>query len=248
MRVPSALSTGPAPAPRPNLSVYLSEQILTLIRDRELKPGDRLPSARDLAVQFSVATPTIREALRRLQATGLIDIRHGSGIYVRREADRFMLSNPAYGPLEAQTIMQVLDARLLIEPHLAGLAAVNAGPEGIARLQSVMASAEGALDRPDERYLRANFEIHSAIARLSGNLVLAHVVESLLEMHATELHVVDPDDAFAEIYSRDNAHHRRIVEAIVARDSAGAIEAMQRHLEAARHSIARRAVQSDEGH
>jgi len=249
MRVPSALSTGPAPAQRPNLSAYLAEQILAMIRDRELKPGDRLPSARDLAVQFSVATPTIREALRRLQATGLIDIRHGSGIYVRREGDRFMLSNPAYGPLEAQTIMQVLDARLLIEPHLAGLAAVNAGVEleGLARLQSVLAAAEGALDRPDERYLRANFEIHSAIARLSGNLVLAHVVESLLEMHATELHVVDPDDAFAEIYSRDNAHHRLIVDAVAAGDAAGATQAMQRHLEAARHSIERRAAQSEEG-
>src|SRR5215217_702752 len=83
-------------ATRPNLSVYLSQQILNLIRDRHLKPGDRLPSAKDLAAQFSVATPTMREALRRLQATGIVDIRHGSGIYVRRDRERMMLSNPGY--------------------------------------------------------------------------------------------------------------------------------------------------------
>ena len=90
---------------KPNLSNYLAQQIQSLIRERDLKPGERPPSAKSLADQFNVATPTIREALRHLQATGMIDIRHGSGIYVRRQSDRLMLSNPGYGALETKTIL-----------------------------------------------------------------------------------------------------------------------------------------------
>src|SRR5688572_14604442 len=131
---------------RPNLTVFLSQQLMQLIRDQDLKPGDRLPSARDLAARFSVATPTIREALRQLQATGIVDIRHGSGIYVRRDSDRLMLANLAYGELQTQTIMQVLEARLLIEPHLSQLAATSASDEQVAELEALLVRADRALE------------------------------------------------------------------------------------------------------
>jgi len=229
--------TTPTTPARPNLSTYLSQQILALIRERQLKPGDRLPSARDLAAQFSVATPTIREALRRLQATGMIDIRHGSGIYVRREADRILLSNPSYGALEAQTIIQVIDARLLIEPHLAALAADNATDADIAALRSILDRAERALAHPDDRYIHANYELHVTIAESSGNIVLTHVVQSLLEMHATELHIVDPNSTLAEIRARDHNFHQLVVSAIANQDEAAARDAMTEHLTVARSTI-----------
>jgi GntR family transcriptional repressor for pyruvate dehydrogenase complex len=227
-----------AAASRPNLSTYLAQRVLSLIRDRNLQPGDRLPSAKALAEQFAVATPTMREALRRLQATGVIDIRHGSGIYVRRDQERLMLSNPAYGALETHTILQVLDARLLIEPHLAELAAQRVGETEIAELAHLLARAEKALARPDDGYLHANNAFHTAIARASGNLVLAQVVESLIELYSTELHVVDPTSALAEIRGRDHRNHRLIFEAIRDRDGARAREEMVRHLEAARGTVA----------
>src|SRR5215216_2140553 len=216
MSTPPNLNIPASSPPRPNLSVFLSEQILNLIRDRQLKPGDRLPSAKDLAAQFSVATPTIREALRRLQATGIVDIRHGSGIYVRRDSDRLMFSNPAYGTLATQTIMQILDARILIEPHLSELSAVHAAPDQIAELRELLVRAERALDRADDRYIKANHALHVAIAKASGNLVLAHVVESLLEMYSTELHLVDPKSTLAEVRARDHRHHQLVIGAIAA--------------------------------
>jgi GntR family transcriptional regulator, transcriptional repressor for pyruvate dehydrogenase complex len=240
MNTPADFQSQTSLASRPNLSAFLSQQILILIRDRQLKPGDRLPSAKDLAALFSVATPTMREALRRLQATGVIDIRHGSGIYVRRDSDRIMLSNPAYGTLEAQTIMQVLDARLLIEPHLAELASYAATPDEVAGLQTLLTTVEQTLDRPDDRYLAANHTLHVAIARASGNLVLTHVVESLLEMHSTELHVVDPNSSLAEIRARDHRYHQLVVGAIAERNAQAAREAMTTHLERARSSIEHR--------
>jgi GntR family transcriptional repressor for pyruvate dehydrogenase complex len=237
MSASAELETPRPPQRRPNLSAYLSQQVINLIRDRQLKPGDRLPSARDLANQFSVATPTIREALRRLQATGIVDIRHGSGIYVKRESDRMMLSNPTYGALETQTIMQVLDARLLIEPHLAQLAATRATNRDVAELRELLSRAEQALEKPDDGYIRANHALHAGIARASGNIVLSHVVESLLEMYSTELHLVDPNSTLAEIRARDHRNHQLVIEAIAAADGPAAYEAMVQHLEIARSSI-----------
>jgi GntR family transcriptional repressor for pyruvate dehydrogenase complex len=225
------------PAPRPNLSTYLAQQVLSLIRERNLQPGDRLPSAKALAEQFAVATPTMREALRRLQATGVIDIRHGSGIYVRRDQERLMLSNPGYGALETHTILQVLDARLLIEPHLAELAAQRAGEAEVAEIGRLLVRSEQSLARPDDGYLHANNAFHTAIARASGNLVLAHVVESLIELYSTELHLVDPLSALAEIRGRDHRNHTLIFEAIRDHDAARAREAMTHHLEVARGTV-----------
>lgn len=222
---------------RPNLSAYLSQQILTLIRERGLRPGDRLPSAKDLAAHFSVATPTLREALRRLQATGIIDMRHGSGIYVRRESERLMFANPAYGTLESKTILQVIDARLLIEPHLSDLAARFAGESQIVEMQSLLTAAEQALEYRDDRYVLANRALHTAIARASGNQVLAQIVESLLEMHTVELHLVDPDSTLAQIRARDHNFHHLIVAAIAAGNSDAARNAMTQHLSGARATL-----------
>src|SRR5687768_16344928 len=222
---------------RPNLTAFLAQQLIQLIREQDLKPGDRLPSARDLAARFAVATPTIREALRQLQATGIVDIRHGSGIYVRRDSDRLMLANPAYRELETQTIMQVLEARLLIEPHLSQLAATNATDEQIVELEGLLMRADRALANPDDKYLTANYDLHTAIARASGNEVLTHIVQSLLEMYSTELHVVDPNSKLAEIRARDHARHRLVVSAIAARDGKTAYQAMAGHIESARETI-----------
>lgn len=231
-----------SPPPRPNLSSYLSHQILELIREQNLRPGDRLPSAKALAQQFSVATPTMREALRRLQATGILDIRHGSGIYVQRDRERLMLANPGYGELETHTILQVLDARLLIEPHLAELAAGRATPEEIAQVAALLDEAEATLARRDDAYLRANAAFHAAIARASGNLVLANVVESLLELYSTELHLVDPTRTLVEIRARDHQRHTLVVDAIRDGDAARAREAMAEHISAARSTVTPRLV------
>ena len=67
---------------RPSLADALADQVLKLIRTDGLRPGDRLPSTRELSQRFAVTVPTLREALRKLQVTGAIQMRHGSGVYV----------------------------------------------------------------------------------------------------------------------------------------------------------------------
>ncbi len=114
------------PVERRRLADELTLRILEHIRDEDLRPGDRLPPTRVLAQRFAVATPTLREALRRLEATGALELRHGSGVYVRREHGRLIVANPNRLRLDRSAILDLIAARELIEPHLAEGAARRA--------------------------------------------------------------------------------------------------------------------------
>src|SRR5436189_296817 len=83
------------------------------------------------------AAPPVRESLRRLEAIGVVEIRHGSGVYVRTGGDRVLVANPYSGRLEARMILELLDARLLIEPTLAERTALNASDDEIEELGEV---------------------------------------------------------------------------------------------------------------
>lgn len=213
--------------PRPNLSQQLTRQLLTLIGSRNLQPGDRLPSMKDLAMHFSVATPTIREAVRRLQATGVVDIRHGSGIYVRRVAQGMVIANPHHGELNADSVMQLLDARLAIEPYLAGKAAELANGSDIDSLRAILDEAEQFLNGQDTKLHPANMRFHTRIARVSRNSILAEFLESLGELYARE-----QQDIMEIFNARDHDHrdHVTIFEAIRDRDAERATRLMTEHL------------------
>src|SRR5688500_6525577 len=110
------------PPPRTTRVEALAQQISALIQRDGLRPGERLPSVRALAAQLGVAVPTLREGLRRLEAQGVVELRHGAGLFVRATQPRVMVANPGLGGIDAQTVLDLLDTRLLIEPHLAELA------------------------------------------------------------------------------------------------------------------------------
>jgi GntR family transcriptional repressor for pyruvate dehydrogenase complex len=214
----------------PSLSRQLTKQVLALIQDEYLGPGDRLPSVRELSERFSVATPTMREALRLLQMAGNIDIRHGSGIYVRRLESRLMLTNPYAGSLSTATILNLLQARLLIEPPVAGLAAANASAKHLEDLSTLLAEAEDHLsgqDAADAILGVANMRFHRAIADGAGNTILAEVVFTLTEVHIKE------QMAVLDLYNnrrRDHEQHKLILGALTRRDAAGAHQMMSDHL------------------
>jgi GntR family transcriptional regulator, transcriptional repressor for pyruvate dehydrogenase complex len=233
---------GEAFAVRPSGSDLLTEQILELIERDELGPGDRLPTVQALAARFAVAAPTMREALRRLQAVGVVELRHGSGVYVRHAGRRVVLPNPFPGRLAIETILDLLDARLLIEPHLAGLAA-HADEPAIAELAALIERAgqllEGSHDKP---LTAANLGFHRSVARCSGNAVLGQVIDSLLDLYQPEQMEI------LRLYAdrvHDHEEHAAILQAIQAHDPALASERMQRHLEGVRTVVAARASPSE---
>lgn len=222
---------------RPDLSEYLTRRILGLIEQRKLGVGDRLPSMNELAQLFEVATPTIREALRRLQAIGVIDIRHGSGSYVKRARTGAVITNPYYGTINPDSVLQLLDARIAIEPHLAGKTAELASADEIESLRTILREADQLLSGQDSKLHPTNMRFHNQIAQLSRNVILSEFFESLVEIYSREqLGIL----AVFNARSRDYHEHVEILEAIAARDAALASNRMRSHLLGVREVVAQR--------
>lgn len=229
-----------APLNRQDLSLDLVDRIVGYIRDHNLASGDRLPSARDLAEMFAVATPTLREALRRLQATGMVDIRHGSGIYVRRTHDRMLLSNPHVVTLAANRgplILDLLEARLLVEPRLAERAAQRVTDADVDDLARILDLADHQIAGQPDALSQSNMSFHVRIAGLSGNAVLAEVMDSLIELRLSDQLVVM---ALFDAREADHQDHLRILAALRDRDATLARERMAVHLETVRQVVSER--------
>ncbi|QKW34497.1 FadR family transcriptional regulator [Actinomadura sp. NAK00032] len=252
---------------RPSLADALTERMLELIRADGLRPGDRLPSARELSQRFAVTTPTLREALRRLEATGAVQLRHGSGIYVGADLERVVIPNPNVGELEADRLLQLLDARLLIEPPLAGRAARLAGPADVELLRAILDQAGADLrgGEPAERNTparrtahashashtahaahasdaearlhKANMSFHSEVAGVAGNSVLCEVIDSLLTVHASEQREIQ---RIFDDRVRDFEEHTAILAAIEAGAARDAEALMRSHLTDIKHVIEQR--------
>ncbi len=217
----------PPPASRIGLVESVAQQILALIDRERLQPGDRLPSTRMLAHRFQVATPTIREVLRRLQATGVVDIRHGSGIYVRKGHLRMMLANPNVSTLDPRVTIDLLNARLLVEPQLAELAAKIGDENEIAALQAILTEAEQYLVGNDQMLHTINMSFHLAIAHCTRNVALAQIMESLIELYSFEQFAVI--SLFNARFS-DHEEHKAICAAIRERAPERARSLMEEHI------------------
>ena len=206
------------------LYLDVANKIEELIKSGEIRPGERLPSERNLAVNFDVSRPTIREAMIALEIAGLVEIKTGSGIYVtgQQAVNELQLSDEGPGPFE------VLETRLLIEPEAAALAAARIDENQLAELKQAleemdMADAEGK-EQADNRF-------HCLIAEASENSALISVVNWLWTLRN--------DSPISELFHRrvrqEGVHpsigeHRRIYNAIRARDPLRAREAMRTHI------------------
>ncbi|WP_326565433.1 FCD domain-containing protein [Amycolatopsis rhabdoformis] len=217
--------------PKPGLSEQLVAGLLELIADERLAPGDSLPTVRVLAERFSVTTPTIREALRRLQTTDAVRMRHGSGIYVGDGIHRTLMPNPNSAPMKDELIVQLIDARLTIEPGIAALTANNRTEESLQRLQLALDTA-----KRDSTDHRPHLNFHRELAGGSGNQVLFEVVDSLLAARGREQKALR---ALIEDRRRDYEEHLAIYEAVRAGDAAAAERHTRHHLAQLRTEVAR---------
>jgi GntR family transcriptional repressor for pyruvate dehydrogenase complex len=221
------------PIERRRLLDDVTDRILAHIRDEGLRPGDRLPSNRALSEQFLIATPTLREALRRLEATGAVELRHGSGVYVRADLARLIMVNPNRLRLDRAAILDLLEARELIEPYLAEAAARNATEVQLDELAGGLDRA-GQVPAGDREPRSADMSFHRTIGRLAGNRALAQVLESLVDLHDQEQRHApnrygDPD--------HDHRAHQAILAAVRARDPRQAGRLMREHMRVVRRAV-----------
>jgi len=206
----------------------LAASLLALIADRKLAAGDQLESVRSLAERFKDAVPTLREALRRLEATGAVELRHGSGVYVGAHIGRLVLANPLAPTPSADRLVELLQARALIEPPVAALAAQARTDAALERMDSDLAKAEELIASGDHaRLAEVNMDFHRALAQASGNATLAEVVESVTVVNVREqLEIL----RIHGDRQTDLDEHRAILEAVRAADAALAERLTREHL------------------
>jgi len=219
-------------------STGASEQIAAQLRiwleQQQLKAGERIGTEQELADEFGVSRPTMREALRLLSAAHLIRVGRGraGGIFVARTPSEGMsrnLSESIALMLSAQTISmaELLDARLSLEVPIAGRAAVNADDEVVARLEQAIADAEG--HQPgSEAWNTADGRFHATLAEASGNQLLHALTGWILEVLQPSLIVTISPRVDAEAIL---AQHRAILRAVRRRQRSAAERAMQAHIE-----------------
>lgn len=208
------------------LYLEVANQIENLITSGQIKPGERLPSERDLAARFEVSRPTIREAMIALEIAGLVEIRTGSGIYVveQQEKQDIGLRDEGPGPFE------ILEARRLLEAETVALAAARITEQQLADLESALQEmeredAEGSVtEQADQRF-------HCIIAEASQNSALAAMVNWLwVQRNRSEISTL-----FHQRVREHGVHpsvdeHRRILSALKRRDPLAAKNAMQAHI------------------
>lgn len=174
------------PPIRRTLSGDLAQAVVALVNDEGLRPGDPLDSLKVLAARFDVAVPTMREALRRLEGLGVLDFRHGSGIYVGANAGRRVLANPVSPRPDSHQLVELLEARRLIEPQIAMLAAQVRDPAGLGWMEEELSRAKQQVEVGDANLWMTNLEFHRAVAATSGNGVLTEILDSIVLIHGEE--------------------------------------------------------------
>jgi GntR family transcriptional regulator, transcriptional repressor for pyruvate dehydrogenase complex len=165
----------------------LATSMLALIAERKLSAGDQFESVRALADRFKVAVPTVRETLRRLEATGAVELRHGSGVYVGPNVGRLVLANPLALAPSAERLVELLQARALIEPPVAALAASTRDAAALEQMEQDLTTAADLISAGDHaRLAEVNMDFHRSLAQASGNATLAEVVESVTVVNVRE--------------------------------------------------------------
>lgn len=202
----------------------LARRLVTELAENRYPVGSRLPAEREMAQQYNVSRPTVREAIIALEVQGLVEVRIGSGAYVMR------LPGEEDIPGFNISAFELTEARLLFEGEAAALAATQITDEEVAAIEELVRQiAEENLDpRGTDKADRA---FHLAIARASRNNAVVETVERLWDLRSAS-----PEAALLHEKARTAnvkpvvEEHTAVVEALKARDPAAAREAMRTHL------------------
>ena len=226
----------------------VADRIAQQINAGHYKVGERLPTERELAVQFATGRPVIREALVALELYGLVAIRQGAGIFVQpwqNQPLKVNIFDRGLSPFE------LIDARRMIECETAAAAAVIISDNELLELQRILQKMRDC--RADlDRYVVHDREFHTAIARAVRNSALMAIVDSLWALHTRGTYALK----FAKYMPREKLHGDRLDEhiaiygALERHDPEAARTAMETHLKRAKATLmdAAERMRADEEH
>jgi GntR family transcriptional regulator, transcriptional repressor for pyruvate dehydrogenase complex len=216
------------------------DKILAIVSSGAVRPGERLPTERELAIRLHVSRPTVREAISALEVLGVLESRVGSGTTVvtsdlrNASADRVLgLASELESPLE------IVEARLLLEMPLVDLAARRASPEAIAEIRARLEQMQREFDADGVFSLESDRDFHMAIAKAAENRLMERLVSLVYDVANQVLwaNVRNRLMSQAGLAARYLAEHRTLAELIARHDGDGARAQLQVHIEHVVHDV-----------
>jgi GntR family transcriptional repressor for pyruvate dehydrogenase complex len=219
---------------RDTLPERISARLLALIAERQLRPGDKLPPERELAAIMGVSRASLREALAGLAMVNVVEIRQGSGAYVTSLKPALLIEHFDFVfSLDDSTFSELLEARHMIEPGLASMAAFKATDDDLAAMEVCLERSGAAVDDADA-FLAVDLDLHDLILAAARNQIITRFMAGLTRLGTASR---KRTGALREVREKSHREHVAIVRAIVQRDHLAAAAAMESHIRNIQNSL-----------
>lgn len=215
------------PIQRTTLATAAFEQLIANVVNNVWKAGDRLPAERELCQQFGIARTSLREALKAMELVGILNSRVGDGTFVCPRSE--FLSRPmmwAFTGMDKTELHDVMEARLIIEEGMVGLAAERASKDQVDTINKAVLAMGDCIAR-NESILDADMAFHMAIAEAAGNPLLSNSLQMLRKLMRQGIQFKLLLPGVSPAILKD---HLAIYQAIKKRNVAAARKAMRHHL------------------
>lgn len=221
------------PVNRNSLSDAIVEQIIDLISRGVLKPGERLPSEKELCLRFGVGRTSIREGLRSMAVMGILDGRVGEGTFVSADSRKYLEKALQRGLLiDRKSVNDLVETRLMLESQTAHAAAARATEENLQEIEEALEGMRRSLDRPEE-YLEHDLRFHLAIARATQNQILYNLLSMTRGYLQTWISESLSKPSARKMRARTESsvrEHQKILQALRKRKPEQARQAMTEHI------------------
>jgi GntR family transcriptional repressor for pyruvate dehydrogenase complex len=213
------------PAPRQKLAETVAQQLFEAIRD--LPPGTRVPPERELTKELGVGRSTVREALNGLALMGVVDIRHGQGVFVAERKNEDDSTDALEQALMKGVTREFIEARLVVEVEIARFAAERRTDGDLQQIAETIEELKRALGAPTKRALKPATQFNLAVAEAAHNEVLASLMRPFVRLMIERAPALYDQEEFRRWDIEDLT---RIYEAIRAADGDLAAERMREHI------------------
>lgn len=211
------------------MSVAVADQIIKLIKNNSIKPGDRLPTETELGESLGVSRTTIREGMQRLQMINIIEIQPGRGTFVRSLPDNnFSKQLNKLGNIEnKKTLLEIIEVRKIIEIGIIDIAIQRISDNDLEKLKNCLESHEKGLVKAVFP-AKGDIEFHKILANATHNKTLLNIYNDIYKL------IIDgvfSSQSYKKDYGKALEFHKEIYNAIKIKDNINAKEAMTRHLD-----------------
>jgi len=209
---------------RKKISESIEEQIEAMIASGQFKPGEKLPSVRELCTLFGVGRSSVRDAITALKGKGIVDVKQGEGTFICQFDSSKMFQYTMLLPSE-EDVRELFQVRKMLEPGIAEMAAKNRSPEDLKKLKL-------ALSKTFENDWEADYHFHQVIVHAAGNKMLTQFIQFISTTMQKAMidfyQYIQPHEA---ILKEIASHHYHIYESIKQSNSKDAYIHMLNHLE-----------------